>query len=136
MVLGQSAATAAHLALEQQCDVQEIDIAVLQERLLADGQILQWQAAGGVDPARLPGIVLDDSKAITVENGRPAPRSLPSSLPTTGTTTMVAETTRLVARALRNQPRRRPLILATRSTDAIKSRSATSPIPIEPRMFP
>jgi hypothetical protein len=40
MVLGQSAATAAALSIDRQVDVQDLDYAVLRERLLADGQIL------------------------------------------------------------------------------------------------
>lgn len=40
MVLGQSAATAACLSLEQQVDIQNVAIPALQERLRADGQIL------------------------------------------------------------------------------------------------
>ncbi|MNI36252.1 FAD dependent oxidoreductase [compost metagenome] len=40
MILGQSAATAAALALEAGCSVQEIDYAKLRERLILDGQIL------------------------------------------------------------------------------------------------
>jgi len=42
MVLGQSAATAAVQAIEQDCDVQTIDYARLRERLLQDRQILSW----------------------------------------------------------------------------------------------
>lgn len=41
MVLGQSAATAAHHAIEQQRPVQEIDYDLLRQRLLADGQVLE-----------------------------------------------------------------------------------------------
>jgi hypothetical protein len=42
MVLGQSAATAASLALEAGAAVQDVDYAVLRQRLLADGQVLEW----------------------------------------------------------------------------------------------
>lgn len=71
MVLGQSAATAACLAIDadlavQQVAVQQIDVNKLRERLLADGQILAWtgpSAAQGLDPTKLPGIVVDDVKA-------------------------------------------------------------------------
>ncbi len=42
MILGQSAATAASLALEQNQAVQAVDYARLRARLLADKQILQW----------------------------------------------------------------------------------------------
>ena len=41
MVLGQSAATAASLAIEKKTDVQDVDYALLQEQLLADKQRLQ-----------------------------------------------------------------------------------------------
>lgn len=42
MVLGQSAATAAALALEGGCAVQDVDYGLLRKKLLADGQILEW----------------------------------------------------------------------------------------------
>jgi len=43
MILGQSAATAAVLALEAGCAVQDVPYPKLRERLLADGQVLEWQ---------------------------------------------------------------------------------------------
>jgi hypothetical protein len=43
MILGQSAATAASLALEDSGRVQDLDYARLRRRLLADGQILEWE---------------------------------------------------------------------------------------------
>ena len=43
MILGQSAATAACLAIEDKCSVQRIDYAKLRARLLADRQILEWK---------------------------------------------------------------------------------------------
>ena len=69
MVMGQSAATAAVLALDSQTPVQKVDYARLRERLLADGQILEWSGAptggggGDIDPRELAGIVIDDSHA-------------------------------------------------------------------------
>jgi hypothetical protein len=42
MILGQSAATAAVMALDAQQPVQDVPYAKLRERLLADGQILEW----------------------------------------------------------------------------------------------
>lgn len=42
MILGQSAATAAVLALDAGVPVQKLDYAALRARLLADGQILEW----------------------------------------------------------------------------------------------
>jgi hypothetical protein len=69
MVLGQSAATAAGLAIEGGTSVQAIDYGALKERLLANGQMLDFvttAAAGGghgVDKSKLAGIVVDDSEA-------------------------------------------------------------------------
>ncbi len=67
MILGQSAATAAVHAIEQQTDVQGIDFDRLRQRLLDDGQVLEWR-----DPNRqvrnvwaeeLEGVVVDHLQA-------------------------------------------------------------------------
>jgi len=42
MILGQSAATAAALAIDGGTSVQDVPYDRLRERLLADGQILDW----------------------------------------------------------------------------------------------
>ena len=68
MVLGQSAATAAGLAIERGTSVQAVDYGALKERLLASGQMLDFvttAAAGGqgFDKAKLPGVVVDDGEA-------------------------------------------------------------------------
>ncbi|HYG74743.1 MAG TPA: FAD-dependent oxidoreductase [Planctomycetota bacterium] len=73
MVLGQSAATAAVHAIDEKVAVQKIDYKKLQERLLADGQVLFWtaptgqpsgkSAAAGLNVKDLEGIVVDDSDA-------------------------------------------------------------------------
>ena len=66
MVLGQSAATAAVLAIDAKTDVQKVDYAKLRERLLKDKQVLEWTALprpGSIDPKKLPGIVIDDPAA-------------------------------------------------------------------------
>jgi len=68
MVLGQSAATAACLALEDGVSVQGIDYSKLRARLLADKQVLKWtgpktSAATSIDPKKLAGIVVDDEDA-------------------------------------------------------------------------
>jgi hypothetical protein len=70
MILGQSAATAAVLAIDSGGSVQDVPYAKLRERLLKDGQILELPAdaksaarGGGLDPARLPGVVVDDASA-------------------------------------------------------------------------
>jgi hypothetical protein len=72
MILGQSSATAASLAIDGKVPVQKVDYAALQQHLLKDGQILEW--SGKIDgsgnptteatPARkLEGLVLDDADA-------------------------------------------------------------------------
>jgi hypothetical protein len=68
MVLGQSCATAAVHAIEQRVDIQKIDPKKLEERLVKDGQVLDFDspatAARVVMPkAQLPGIVVDDLDA-------------------------------------------------------------------------
>jgi hypothetical protein len=74
MILGQSAATAAAFAIDANQAVQDVPYAKLRERLLADGQVLDYTAApfpasgktsqrGAVDGKKLPGIVIDDSEA-------------------------------------------------------------------------
>jgi hypothetical protein len=68
MILGQSAATAAALAMDDKIPVQQVNYDKLRARLLADKQILEWtgpERTGGryVDPKSLKGIVLDDHDA-------------------------------------------------------------------------
>ena len=57
MVLGQSAATAAAMAIDDAVPVQQVKYDRLRQRLVADGQVLEWRAqarnrggAGAVDP--------------------------------------------------------------------------------------
>ena len=67
MALGQSAATAAVLAVERGVSVQAVPRDLLRERLLADGQVLEWtgpRPAKGVPAASLPGVVADDADAV------------------------------------------------------------------------
>jgi ribulose 1,5-bisphosphate synthetase/thiazole synthase len=67
MILGQSAATAACLAIDDRLAVQDVPYARLRERLLADKQVLDIPpgstAASGIDPGSLKGIVVDDVDA-------------------------------------------------------------------------
>ena len=66
MVLAQSSATAAAMAIDGGTSVQAVDYAKLRERLLADKQVLEWtgpRPASGIDPKSLPGLVLDDDQA-------------------------------------------------------------------------
>lgn len=69
MVLGQSAATSAALAIDQKQPVQMVDYPRLRTRLLADQQVLDWVAparpagTGSLDRRLLKGIVVDDTEA-------------------------------------------------------------------------
>ena len=67
MVLGQSAATASVQAIESQVAIQDLPFALLRERLLADGQVLDLPAdvrkRVGVDTSKFAGIVLDNTEA-------------------------------------------------------------------------
>ncbi len=71
MVLGQSAATAAVLAIEAKERVQDVPYARLRARLIADGQVLEFNdpnAIRDVDTRDLPGVVVDDSNATVMGN--------------------------------------------------------------------
>jgi hypothetical protein len=66
MILGQSAATAAAMAIDAGQAVQDVPYTKLREKLLADGQVLEYTGptnTKGVDPKKLSGIVIDDSEA-------------------------------------------------------------------------
>ncbi len=68
MVLGQSAATAAMQAIKADVSVQAVSYDALQEKLIADGQVLAWtgpvsKPAASIDPKTLDGIVVDDEAA-------------------------------------------------------------------------
>lgn len=67
MILGQSAATAACMAIDGATAVQDVDYAKLFERLKADGQVVEHEMnppkMAAIPLERLPGIVCDDEKA-------------------------------------------------------------------------
>ena len=68
MVMGQSAATAAVLAIENGVDLQKLDYAKLKAKLLADGQVLDFESPPmpehlAFTKQQLGGIVVDDSEA-------------------------------------------------------------------------
>lgn len=66
MILGQSAATAAVFAIDDNLPVQRVPYVKLKERLLKDGQILQYsgpKTSRGIEPKKLKGIVMDDTQA-------------------------------------------------------------------------
>jgi len=66
MILAQSAVTAAAMAIDGNVPVQDVDYAKLRERLLADGQVLEWKGSKVRKAApveKLEGIVIDDADA-------------------------------------------------------------------------
>ena len=74
MVLGQTAATAACMAVDKNVAVQDVPYANLGDKLLADKQVLEWKgpkpgpkgaaaAAAAIDPKKLAGVVVDDDQA-------------------------------------------------------------------------
>ncbi len=67
MVLGQSAATAAVLAIDAGSAVQDVPYPLLAERLRADGQVLEWtgaQRTPQLEATAMKGIVVDNPAAI------------------------------------------------------------------------
>jgi hypothetical protein len=66
MILGQSAGTAAALAMDEGTAVQDLDYGKLKEQLEHGGQRLVWRDARATELAKpLAGIVIDDAKAST-----------------------------------------------------------------------
>ncbi len=65
MILGQSAATAAAFAIDEEIAVQDVDYTILSEKLLDDGQILDMHYDGKtqINPDTLPGIVMNHTDA-------------------------------------------------------------------------
>ena len=65
MILGQSAATAASMAIDDRVPAQKVDYLKLRAQLQKDGQVLEWAAATAASaPVRvLDGIVIDDTDA-------------------------------------------------------------------------
>jgi len=68
MILGQSAATAAALAIDARIAVQDVPYPKLCEQLLKGGQVLEYRGTTPssyttVDPRKLPGVVVDDTEA-------------------------------------------------------------------------
>jgi hypothetical protein len=68
MILGQSSATAAAMAIDEKIPVQQVDYGKLRARLLADNQVLEWTAAtaqqAAAPPGKLEGLVIDDEDAV------------------------------------------------------------------------
>ena len=79
MILGESSATAAVMAIDAGIAVQDVPYAKLRERLLKDGQVLEYTAAPGAvrgagagGAVKLEGIVVDDSQAKLTGNWKPS----------------------------------------------------------------
>ncbi|HEY3836495.1 MAG TPA: FAD-dependent oxidoreductase, partial [Bryobacteraceae bacterium] len=70
MILGESSATAAVMAIDNKVAVQDVDYAALRKHLLDEHQILEspsgvrTSAAAALDPKTLGGIVIDDEQAV------------------------------------------------------------------------
>lgn len=77
MILGQSAATGACMAIDGNLDVQDVDYAVLKERLLEDGQVLQYKEEGVLYTTQMDGIVLDNDDAELQGHWRPSSAAKP-----------------------------------------------------------
>jgi hypothetical protein len=83
MVMGQSAATAAAMAIDARVPLQALPYAALQARLVADRQVLDFasepapKAVPSIEKAKLPGVVVDDTEAerhgFTVESAAASP---------------------------------------------------------------
>ncbi|QIF01549.1 FAD-dependent oxidoreductase [Roseimicrobium sp. ORNL1] len=66
MILAQSAATAAVMAIDSNIPVQDVPYEKLKERLLKDGQVLHYSgptSSKGKDAGKLEGVVIDDQRA-------------------------------------------------------------------------
>ncbi len=66
LILGQSASTAACLAIDAQVDVQDVDYTKLRERLVKDKQVLEYSGptrTTGIALKSMQGIVVDDEQA-------------------------------------------------------------------------
>ena len=78
MILGQSAATAASIAIDKEIDVQEVDYKKdLRPILLEDGQILEFTVPGIINPKALEGIVIDDKNAEFAGKWKPSATNRP-----------------------------------------------------------
>ncbi|MEQ1826172.1 MAG: FAD-dependent oxidoreductase [Pirellula sp.] len=84
MILGQSAATVAALAIDRKCDVQAVSYEDIKQRLIQDGQVLESKdetvakgTQSNVDIKQLKGIVVDDSQAKLVGQWRASTTNRP-----------------------------------------------------------
>ena len=78
MILGQSAATAAVFAIEDNVTAQKVSYTKLRDQLLKDGQVLEWTAVNAPQSAlEIPkgAIVLDDDTAVKIGEWVPSTSS-------------------------------------------------------------
>ncbi len=77
MILGQSAVTAAVMALDRQQDPQDLPYDLLRARLLSDGQVLEFQSPASTnahwDKSKLQGLSLTMTKRSCMAIGAKAP---------------------------------------------------------------
>lgn len=76
MILGQSSAAAASLAIDENVSVQDVSYPKLAEILKSEGQILEYSRPAavknqGVKPESLKGIVVDDAQAVKTGDWQP-----------------------------------------------------------------
>jgi hypothetical protein len=80
MILGESAATAAVLAIDKKTAIQDVDYAFLRKHLLDEHQILEGPAglrSGSLDMKSLEGIVIDDEQAVKTGDWHPSAANRP-----------------------------------------------------------
>ncbi|MCP5061844.1 MAG: FAD-dependent oxidoreductase [Ignavibacteriae bacterium] len=66
MVLGQSAATAACQAIDQEKDIQKINFSLLKDQLLKDEQVLEWKHETIMDEAKIISLEDETSNGVNV----------------------------------------------------------------------
>jgi len=78
MILGQSAATAASIAIDKNLNVQDVDYQKdLRPILLKDGQVLEYVVPGVLNPKALEGIIIDDKNAEFAGKWKPSSTNRP-----------------------------------------------------------
>lgn len=68
MILGQSAATIAVMAIEENQSVQEVDYESLRTRLIADGQVLEADPSWATPPKRRDGWAVESQRGVIVDD--------------------------------------------------------------------
>ncbi len=63
MMTGHAAGLAAAVASKQHLAVQDVPMEPLRNKLLEQQQVLRWKIPGAMDPAMMPGVVVDEDRA-------------------------------------------------------------------------